>query len=149
MHLYCKPNIMKMFILLVSLVLTFVINVHSQTSLKGEIFDSSTNQKIAFARIILYNNYCPVDSTLSNVKGEYLFENLNERSYDIVVSSPPKTILLLRESLVEGATHILDFYLYNQVRMPINALSFAAPSVAGLPIERITISNKKQKLFEE
>lgn len=66
------------------LLLLVVNNSFSQYSLKGEVIDSNTDQPIVGATVQLQK---PERAAITDLSGEFVFENLSEGSYSLVVSS--------------------------------------------------------------
>ncbi len=66
------------------LLLLVVNNSFSQYSLKGEVIDSNTDQPIIGATVQLQK---PERAAITDLSGEFVFENLSEGSYSLVVSS--------------------------------------------------------------
>ena len=66
------------------LLLLVVNNSFSQYSLKGEVIDSNTDQPVIGATVQLQK---PERAAITDLSGEFVFENLSEGSYSLVVSS--------------------------------------------------------------
>ena len=132
---------MKNFIF--GLLLLVVNNALSQNSISGKVIDSNTKQYITGATVQLQK---PERATITDLSGEFIFENLSEGSYVLVVSSLGYGTRTLKVNFPEERELLIELL---PTAIEIEEVIVSTPfhqlqSENVMKVERVTMMNLKR-----